>query len=102
MLEDAYRGERTTPAIQRVIGQKAWRLFDDRDETFPYSLHHLLDRLVGQQTVLPYRYVQLLCPFPSVSEGQDANILAFSSLLNQRPSGVAFSEVRTEASNITH
>src|SRR4028119_273790 len=60
MLEDADRGESATPAIQRVIGQKPRCLFDDRDETFPYSLHHLLDRLVGQQSVLAYHYIHLL------------------------------------------
>ena len=76
MLEDACRGERTTPAIQRVISQEAWRILDDGDETFPYPLHNLLGRPIGQQTVLPYRYVHLLCPFTSVSEGRDANILA--------------------------
>src|SRR4028119_422312 len=85
MLEDAYRGERATPAIQRVIGQKTRCLLDDRDETFPYPLHHLLDRLVGQQSVLAYRYIHLLYPFLSVSESRGTDILAFSPLLNQRP-----------------
>src|SRR5215217_5812897 len=63
MLEDAYRGERAMPAIQCVIGQKPRCIFDYRDEAFPYSLEHTLDRLVGQQTVLPYRYIHPLCPF---------------------------------------
>src|SRR4028118_2031470 len=77
MLEDAYRGERATPAIQRVIGQKPWCLFDDRDETFPYPLHHLLDRLVGQQSVLAYRYIHLLtlclCPLLLAPESMPHN-----------------------------
>jgi hypothetical protein len=77
MLEDAYRGERATPAIQYVIGQKSRCIFDYRDEAFPYSLEHILDRLVGQQTVLPYRYIHPLCPFLSVSEGRGADTLAF-------------------------
>src|ERR687894_1772239 len=78
MLEDAHRGERAAPAIQRVIGQKSWCPFDDGDETFPYPLHHLLDRLVGQQSVSPYRHVHPLCPFPS-------------------PTRLEFSEVRPRA-----
>src|ERR671910_1356551 len=85
MLEDAYRGERATPAIQHVIGQKPRCIFDYRDEAFPYSLEHILDRLVGQQTVLPYRYIHPLCPFLSVYEGQGADILAFFPLSTQRP-----------------
>src|SRR5215208_1316508 len=77
MLEDAYRGERATTAIQCVIGQKPRCIFDYRDEAFPNALEHILDRLVGQQTVQPYRYIHPLCPFLSVSEGRGADILAF-------------------------
>jgi hypothetical protein len=55
--------------------------FDDRDEAFPYSLENLLDRLVGQQTVPPYRYIHPLCPFLSVYEGRGADILALYLLL---------------------
>ena len=78
MLEDVYRGERTTPAIQRVTSQEAWCILDDGDETFPYPLHHLFDRLVGQQTVLAYRYIHLLYPFLSGSGGRGTDVLAFS------------------------
>src|SRR5687767_11810116 len=81
MLEDAYRGERATPAIQCVIGQKPRCILDDRDEAFPYSLEHLIDRLVGQQTVPPYRYIHPLCSFVLVSEGRGADILALFLLL---------------------
>ena len=80
ILADAYRGERAIPAIQCVIGQKPRCIFDDRDEAFPYSLEHLIDRLVGQQTVLPYRYVHLLCPFLSVSQGRSTDTLALPLL----------------------
>ena len=81
MLEYAYRGERAASTIQYVIGQKPWCILDYRDEAFPYSLQHILDWLVGQQTVLPYRYIHSLCPFLSVSEGRGADILAFFPLL---------------------
>jgi hypothetical protein len=81
MLEDAYRSERATPAIQYVIGQEPRCILDYRDETFPYSLEHILDRLVGQQTVLPYRYIHPLCSFLSVAEGRGADILALFPIL---------------------
>src|SRR3712207_1148115 len=66
MLEDAYRGERATPAVQCEIGQEPRCFFDYGDEAFPYPLEHVLDRFVGQQTVPPYRYIHPLCPFLSV------------------------------------
>src|ERR671920_1494966 len=66
VLKDTYRSERATPAIQRVIGQESWLISHDRDEAFPYSLQHLLDRLARQQAVAPYRYVHPLCSFPSL------------------------------------
>jgi hypothetical protein len=56
-------------------------MFDDREEAFPYSLEHLIDRLVGQQTVPPYRYIHPLCSFVLVSEGRGADILALFLLL---------------------
>ena len=69
MLEDAYRGECAILAIQCVLGQKPRCIFDDRDEAFPYSLEHLLERLVGQQTVAPYGYIHPLGSFLLDSEG---------------------------------
>src|SRR5919112_2161182 len=64
VLKDTYRSERATSTIQCVIGQEAWLISDDRDEAFPYSLQHLLDRLARQQAVPPYRYVHPLYSFP--------------------------------------